>query len=589
MSADFTPVLVKDSRIHSITDNIPFSVIKGGMNVSSQSFTANSKSESQQTYNIVLPSENTLISREVIWKQKISFIATGKPGAGKRLLKGKQAFASFPANQQVETIQVVLNNNTVSEQTRDALATVLNFMSMDDMKYYSTMTPTMPDNYKNYIDGHLTNNDVLGDYTAGNLLGDELPRGAFPINVIKNPEAVAVDSVVQAEFEVEFAEPLFVSPFAYSAGRYSATSAMYGLSALNLTMNLDASCKRMFRMAETITDFTLRTNPAKTTAEIQLMFLTPQSSDFLPQRNILPYTNLNRFVRDNGEKVLAKQSGTIKSPNISLSSIPDKLICCVRKKMSEQTFTDSDTFMAIKKINITFGNQTGICSSMTREQLFKASVANGVNSNWLQWYGKTSVYDATKAHNGDGSPTGDALKDLYLKGSVLCLQFGKDINLQDYEASGSIGQYNLNFDVEYENNSAVDTNVELFILLPQSGYISIERGLSSTAVGLLSRTDVLETSQGESIGYSQTMRMMGSGWLSDAWDSVKSVGKKAINYGKEHIKDVIPLARKAITAEMPTWAGSAINKYAESKGFGHGKSGGKKGISRRIKDMEDEY
>ena len=579
MSADFTPVLVKDNRIHSITDNIPFSVIKGGMNVSAQTFNANSKSESQQTYNIVLPSENTLVSREIIWKQKIRFTATGKPANGKRLIEYGDdcAFGAFPLNQQVETVQCVLNNNTVSEQTRDSLATMLNFMSMDDMKYYSTMTPTMPDQFKNYADADKAFNDVLSGYKAGNYLGDEIPRGSHPITIIgDNVASPDGNTTLTVVFEVEFAEPLFISPFAYSAGRYSATSAMYGLSALNLTMNLDATCKRMFRLKNAIPDFSLKTIPNEGKYEIQLMLITPQSSDFLPQRNILPYVNLNRYTKDDG-LIGATASGTIQSPNISLSSIPDKLICVVRKKMSSQSYVDSDTFMAIKKINITFGNQTGICSSMTQEQLFKASVSNGVNSNWLQWRGKTTNMVA-----GVNS-------DLFLKGSVLALQFGKDINLQDYEASGSIGQYNLNFSVEYENNSAVQQEVELLVLLPQSGYISIERGISNTAVGLLSRTDVLQASQGESIGYSQTMRMMGSGWWSDRWDDVKSVGKKVVDYGKEHIKDVIPLARKALTAEMPTWAGSAINKVAEAHGYG--KAGGmkKKGISRRIKDMEDEY
>lgn len=566
MSADFTPVLVKDNRIHSITDNIPFSVVKGGMNVSAQTFNANSKSESQQTYNIVLPSENTLVSREVIWKQKIRFTATGKPATGKRLIEYGDdcAFGAFPLNQQVETIQCVLNNNTVSEQTKDSLATMLNFMSMDDMKYYSTMTPTMPDQFKNYADADKAFNDVLSGYKAGNYLGDEIPRGSHPITIIgDNNASPDGNTTMTVVFEVEFAEPLFISPFAYSAGRYSATSAMYGLSALNLTMNLDATCKRMFRLKNAIPEFSLKTVPNEGTYEIQLMLITPQSSDFLPQRNILPYVNLNRYTKDNG-LIGAGASGTIQSPNISLSSIPDKLICVVRKKMSSQSYVDSDTFMAIKKVNITFGNQTGILSSCSTEQLFKASVANGVNSNWLQWRGKTTNMVA-----GVNS-------DLFLKGSVLALQFGKDINLQDYEASGSIGQYNLNFSVEYENNSAVQQEVELLVLLPQSGYISIERGISNTAVGLLSRTDVLQTSQGESMGYSQTMRMMGSGWWSDRWDDVKSVGKK-----------LIPVARKALTAELPSYIANPLNKLAESKGYG--KAGGKKGISRRIKDMEDEY
>ena len=106
----------------------------------------------------------------------------------------------------------------------------------------------------------------------------------------------------------------------------------------------------------------------------------------------------------------------------------------------------------------------------------------------------------------------------------------------------------------------------------------IERGISNTAIGLLSRTEVLSVSQGESMGYSQSMRMMGSGWWSDRWSDVKAIGRK-----------VLPTVRKALTAELPSYLANPINSFAESKGYG--KSGGKKkGISRRVKEMsmEDE-
>jgi len=566
MSGDFTRVLVKDSRIHAITDNIAYPVVKGAQNVSAQSFVANSQSQSQQTFNIVLPSENTLVSREVIWKRKMRFTARAtSTGVGQRALNyGTEcAFASFPLNQQVETCQITLNNNTVSEQTKDSLATLLNFMSMDDMKFYSTMTPTLLDNYKFYDDGDLANNDVLGNYTAGNFVGDEIPRGSYPITIISgNTPSTASGQDLVCVFEAEFAEPLFISPFAYSAGRYSSISAMYGLTSLNITLNLDATCKRMLRRkaVPALGNYSLSIDPSFSTAEIQLMLLTPQSSDFLPQRNLLPYINLNRYTRDNFNALAVGASTTLQSPNISLSSIPDKLICVIRKKMSSQSFSDSDTFFSIKKVNITFGNQTGICSSMSQEQLFKASVSNGVNANWLQWKGKTTVMES------------GANADLFLRGSVLCLQFGKDINLQDYEASGSIGQYNLSFNVDIENNTGQNANeLEMLILLPQSGYISIERGISNTAVGLLSRSDVLETSQGESVGYSSTMGMMGSGFL----DSLKAFAKR-----------VSPSIRKTLTAELPSFISNPINEYAESKGYG--KAGGKKGISRRIKQIDME-
>ena len=66
-SSDFERILVKDDRTGCITDKIKYGVLKGGQNVTSQTFKAISSSPSAHVFNIAVPSLETIIDREVLW------------------------------------------------------------------------------------------------------------------------------------------------------------------------------------------------------------------------------------------------------------------------------------------------------------------------------------------------------------------------------------------------------------------------------------------------------------------------------------------------------------------------------------------
>ena len=72
-SSDFERILVKDDRIGCITDKIKYGVLKGGQNVTSQTFKAISSSPSAHVFNIAVPSLETIIDREVLWTSDLTF------------------------------------------------------------------------------------------------------------------------------------------------------------------------------------------------------------------------------------------------------------------------------------------------------------------------------------------------------------------------------------------------------------------------------------------------------------------------------------------------------------------------------------
>ena len=84
---------------------------------------------------------------------------------------------------------------------------------------------------------------------------------------------------------------------------------------------------------------------------------------------------------DKGGLFAQPVSKEVRSNNIQLSMIPDKLIIFCRRLGMDCTYADA--FLSITNVNINFNNNAGLLSSMTQEQLYKASVASGLKKHEL--------------------------------------------------------------------------------------------------------------------------------------------------------------------------------------------------------------
>ena len=111
--------------------------------------------------------------------------------------------------------------------------------------------------------------------------------------------------------------------------------------------------------------------------------------------------------------------------------------------MTTQSYNDTDSFMAIEGISINFNNSSGLGSSFTQQDLYKITAKNGINQSWLEFTGKAN-----------GAMTAGAITHVPTTGSVLCLGFGTDIQLnEDYLAQGSLGSYQLSIKVDVKNQN----------------------------------------------------------------------------------------------------------------------------------------
>jgi len=552
-SSDFNKVLVLDDRIANLTDTLDYAVVKGGANITSASYTAQSATNSSHTYSVQVPSEQTVIGREVMWSSTVQFKITGTALQNEYLVDygNTEAFAPFPMNQMVETLSSTINNNTVSMNVKDMIAPLLRLHDQRELNRYNGLTPTMVDTYKHYDDANAKKNNPLGNYGDATD-NDNLPRGAFKIESVSGNTVGDGNTVKTVLLTVKFTEPLLSSPWLF-ANPSENNQGIYGIQNLSFQMNLDQSCKRVWRTSRSVANLNVSVN-AWSDSKLIFTYLTPSPSSLLPSRNVCPYYNMERFIYNQYNTVAFGHTATLQSPTLQLNSIPDKIYIVARKRMTTQSYNDTDSFMAIEGISINFNNSSGLGSSFTQQDLYKITAKNNLNLSWQEFTGYAN-----------GAMSGGNITQVPTTGSVLCLGFGTDIQLnEDYLAQGSLGSYQLSIKVDVRNQN-IDAGTgdvnnyipELMIITQTSGVMVLEKGTCSTYLGLLTKSDVLDASTQQPTSISSVKRLVGGGFF----DSLKSVIKPLA-------KIVAPLAKEKL-GSMGT-KGQLGKSAIEALGYGKG-------------------
>jgi hypothetical protein len=599
MSQDFKKVLVKDDRLN-VTDAIQYAVHKGGQNMTSSQFQAISQSASSCTWNIQVPSEQTLIDRRVLWQSTVllKLTVTGNAdNAGQMPINYAvtDALSAFPLHQLATVMTCTINNNSVSLNVRDILPALLRFNDRRELQRYNGYTTVMPDLVGQYSDAVGANLNSLGAWS--NAADNDLyPRGAFQLDgisvgidgltklpsplVAPAPLAVGVTQYIYVQFTST--EPLLVSPFIWGHPQAN-NQGFYGVQNMNMVFNIgDAS--RVWRTANNTA--AAGNSPLGATyinaasvvnfsdSRLIFNFLTPHPSDLMPARNCVPFYELPRFITSPGvpfdafipsTTALTPVIKTLSTSSLQLNQIPDKLIIQVRNPLSATAWGQPDAFLCIRGLSINFNNQSGILASSTLQDLYRYSVENGSNQSWQEFSGFASIPE----------PTAGCGRKIPMSGSLLILEFGKDIQLtEDYYSAGSLGNFNLQINLQVANQLPYGVTPEIVLIAMNSGIWCNERGTSAQYTGILTKSDVLEASAQEPMYQSSVKRMIGGGFL----DSLKSLAGHVLPHvlrlGKEHLaKSDHPIAKVA-------------HKAMESMGYGAsggGVSGGGASGGARMK------
>jgi hypothetical protein len=579
-SSDFSKVKVLYDVLNT-TDSVRYAVVAGAQNITPSKYNAISKSTSSITFNIQTPSESTLLARRIMIRNVMeitinaTFVNGTTPDGTLAVNYGfSESLAPFPFQTALNTCQLTINNNTISQNEKDVLFQLLRFNDRRDLARYNNTCPTMYDSYYNYQDAIGANNNPLGAWNDVAHDQDFQPRGSFRLISItgNTPYDTQAPTQVSRTIVIKFEtiEPFMLSPLIWCDPK-SNNQGFYGIQVLNCVFNLASDTSRILRSAQSalLANVYLPAVPVNNPAyadlacsltaideaELYIQYYTRQPSDLVSARNCVPFAEYPRYLSPIGTSMAAAQKSattgviapskltSINSQSISLNSIPDKLIICVRKQVSKQTLYDSDHFLPISKIVINFNNKAGLLSSATQWDLWRMSVESGSNQTWAEFSGHVATGGAVGKY-----PQG--YNEIATCGSVLCLEMGNHIELDDVFSAGSIGQFQLQFQLDFENysNEAFAVNdLEICLITMNSGVFVLERGTSQTYTAILSRSDVLSAKSQPGMSGSDVKRLVGGGW-DDIMKTIKNVAGV--------VGQVAPMAQQALGA------------------FGYGASGG---------------
>jgi hypothetical protein len=556
-SSDFKLINICDSRINDITDQITYAVQTGAASNTYQQFNATTASTSQISFNVSVPSESIVVSRDIQMQTTYTFtLKFGNATTGAQIAATASvwqygqnlAFQAFPVAQTMTTISSTINNANVSCNVQDILPQLIKMLKPEDLQKYNGTTPTMPDGaYKEYTNGDAGNNHVLASYIKTGYNNRLLPRGAHPINIkavrhyinAGGTDTSFISTHVNDYWvvvcESTFVEPLFLSPYMFAGDNQYNNQGFVGINTLTLTCNIDSSLKRFLSYSGprltgggVAIPFGVEfgdpvgiaavaiTEPVK--SKLLINFLSTQPTQLIKARNIVPYHDFPRWISQYNATIAAGASATITSNNIQLNQLPDSFIIVARQRLSTLTPRESSSFLPIRKISVNLNNSSGLLSSATTEDLFNISVANGSYQNWYEFYGYANSYSAglTNAAAYALTPTG---------GSMLILNPARDLSIPAYLSSGSIGQYSFTIDLTVVNNGTADISPEICIIAVNSGIFTTIAGSSSIYTGILTKQMVLDLqdSSNDTISSGQYQRLVGGSLGNIVASAIKSI------------------------------------------------------------------
>ena len=123
--SELSTVFINDSRYNDITDSVIIGVKDGPASVIYKKYQHNSNSTSSSLYSINIPSENTLVDRDIHIQGSVNCYYETAIAIGDTV-EFKIAPAAFPMNQALQSASLTLNNSKLSVQTLDILPYILN-------------------------------------------------------------------------------------------------------------------------------------------------------------------------------------------------------------------------------------------------------------------------------------------------------------------------------------------------------------------------------------------------------------------------------------------------------------------------------
>lgn len=560
-----TPVTVNDPRV--VQQDRVYPVLKGGQEVLYKQYSTNSISSSSIHFVCPPPSQNLYVDRRIHLRLPVEISLTCGSGLTDNsylFTPSCLAIRSFPLQKAMETVQMTINNQSMSVNIGDILSALEHFNVSDKLRqidftkcavYPCASTQNFSDSWRTVAAAVAPTGAGVAQYTRGAKselsLWEESRLGSVQTQMpfyVTNNQIVASNAVATAS-TIQFVstEPLFLSPLFWGDSEYD-DSAFYGVNNMSFTFNfvgnpgnrmlaIDAksaalvaseTAARALSVTASV-NFEPALNAALSAAgsyEAALLFqyITPQLVDRGQSMNKVlnyPYFNMERWP-SNAQSVAANASATFTSNNVQLSSIPSKIYIFVRPEnaLLQRNPCSPDCFARIESISLQWGNRSGLLASASTQQLYDIAVRAGCCLSYSDWAALPMAKSVAASGFGASS--------IYGTGSILAID-PIDLGLDSIDAPGKLQQTSLYVSVNARNVSGVTMNMQLYVVAVSQGIFTLFNGQASSLIGVLNSNDVLnshEQSAGRLISYAEARRTYGGNFLSDLKADLHGLMKK---------------------------------------------------------------
>ena len=533
-------------------------------------------STSSTSFSVNINSRDAIVDRCFIIKQPVTIdITTLNPvltpppvqAPVDILSRDLYAFRSYPVNSMINSITLQAGNVTVTSLISDLLPFYERAFTHGEDKYTSNgLSITQQEQFKYYDNGLQSSRDSLAGYPNVGF-DNNVSRGSHPVR-LSQVGALPLNRGVRVSSTL--IEPLWLSPLITSLKEKAI--GFTHLTQITITINWNANAQRMFsfyngqiQAGNTVTYTHQWGQP-----EIQLTQYT--DSLIIPPAVVsYNFSDAQRFTTD----FLVNQAGAnnpnytiqqVTTQTIQLSSIPKYLAVYAMPNWNEFKWNTTRHFLPITGIQVLFNNQT-YCSSMTEEQIYSASVQNGLDMNYRQWSGIAN-------NNGNQA---------YLPtvGSVVLFKFGAQIPLPSQLSVGCSVKCNLSATVNLYNNDQQlipITNINgytLYMALVYDSVISLFGSNSGSITNApLTEVDVLQAQkENPVVNYTENSNPFGSYGLGKNSNYVVSgrLSRHMNKMNKSNDSKYQNAVRDAMSEDM---GAGLVNR--ESFYVGQGRTGGKK-------------
>jgi hypothetical protein len=313
-----------------------------------------------------------------------------------------------------------------------------------------------------------------------------------------------------------------------------------------------------------------------TDANLQFLYLSPQPGSTIPRSLVNSYYSVVDFPTQSLNSYAPGQTFQIPMSSIQLNGIPKRLVIFAGQNttaLSQDKGFLSDTYLSLAQTSplVLTWNNNQFLASYTNKQLYDLSVSNGYDGSYAQW----------SKH----------------RGSVLVLEFGKDIGLMPDQAPGLGGNFQLQVNASFTNTNPTQTivNPTFHCVVVYEGVFAIDNGSCSTEINVLNKNQVLSANVMPSIKFTPSKDIYGG----DLFQGLRNFfSEKVLPLIKEskiasNLANLIPVAGPAISQSLKN-IGYGVQKPRRRRGAAL--SGGRAltsrirgaGLTNQLDEDEDE-